>query len=185
MADQLTCAYRKRFASGFTLDARLEIPQRAAVTVLFGPSGSGKSTLLRAIAGLERVDSESITFRGKDWAGLPPQRRRAGFLFQDYALFPHLTVAQNVGFASDQGVAQKAMERFGVADLSARRPQTLSGGQQQRVALARAVAAGPELLLLDEPLSALDARVRKQLRQWMRTLHDEVKVKTVLVTHDS
>ncbi|HXA49651.1 MAG TPA: ATP-binding cassette domain-containing protein, partial [Candidatus Acidoferrum sp.] len=170
MADQLTCDCFHRFRSGFTLDASLRIPESASVTVLFGPSGSGKTTLLRAIAGLERMERADVCFRGRDWTTLPPQQRRAGFLFQDYALFPHLTVADNVRYAATPEQARHAMEILGIAKLAAQMPRTLSGGEQQRVALARAIAAGPDLLLLDEPLSALDAPTRARLRQELRAL---------------
>jgi molybdate transport system ATP-binding protein len=184
MADQLNCECFKRFASGFALDASLRIPESASVSVLFGPSGSGKTTLLRAIAGLERMDRADIRFRGREWTALPPQRRRAGFLFQDYALFPHLTVAQNVGYAATPERARHAMETLGVTALAAQMPRTLSGGEQQRVALARAIAAGPDLLLLDEPLSALDAPTRTRLRQELRSLLLTTGVPAIVVTHD-
>lgn len=184
MADQLTCDCFHRFRSGFTLDASLRIPESASITVLFGPSGSGKTTLLRAIAGLERMDRADIHFRGREWTTLPPQQRRAGFLFQDYALFPHLSVAHNVGYAATPERARRAMDTFGLAKLAAQMPRTLSGGEQQRVALARAVAAGPDLLLLDEPLSALDAPTRTRLRQELRALLLTAGVPAIVVTHD-
>ena len=184
MAEQLTCDCFKRFPSGFTLDASLRIPEGASVTVLFGPSGSGKTTLLRAIAGLERADRTAVRFRGREWTALPPQQRRAGFLFQDYALFPHLTVEQNVAFAAASERARAAMDTFGIRDLASRRPRTLSGGQQQRVALARAVASGPDLLLLDEPLSALDAPSRARMRHELRALLLATSVPAIVVTHD-
>ncbi|MBS1859371.1 MAG: ABC transporter ATP-binding protein [Acidobacteria bacterium] len=184
MADQLICDCRKRFPSGFTLDAALRIPGDVPVTVLFGPSGSGKSTLLRAIAGLEPMDRAAIHFRGREWTQLPPQQRRAGFLFQDYALFPHLTVAGNVAYAATPESARRAMDAFGISALAAQRPRTLSGGQQQRVALARAIAASPDLLLLDEPLSALDAPARARMRQDLRSLLLASAVPAIVVTHD-
>jgi len=184
MADQLTCDCFHRFPSGFILEASLRIPESASVTVLFGPSGSGKTTLLRAIAGLQRMDRAAIYFRGREWTSLPPQQRRAGFLFQDYALFPHLTVAENVAYAATPDRAHGALETFGIAALASQRPRTLSGGQQQRVALARAIAAGSDLLLLDEPLSALDAPARARLRQELRAILLAAGVPAIVVTHD-
>ncbi|HUP03500.1 MAG TPA: ABC transporter ATP-binding protein, partial [Bryobacteraceae bacterium] len=191
MADELICACRKRRAGGFDLDASLRIGLfESPVSVLFGPSGAGKTTLMRLLAGLEEPDSGAIRFRGETWYDsarglcLPPQRRRAGFLFQDYALFPHLTVAANVAYAARPEKARAAMETFGIADLAARRPRELSGGQQQRVALARALAAEPALLLLDEPLSALDAPARARMRQDLRHMLRDSGVPSVVVTHD-
>jgi molybdate transport system ATP-binding protein len=174
MAEQLICRVRQRLRSGFELDADLCVPlAQSRVTVLFGPSGSGKTTLLRLLAGLDRPDEGVIACRGATWydssrgVHLPPQRRRAGFLFQDYALFPHLTVEANVAFAGRERAAA-LMDTFGLADLAALYPRAISGGQQQRVALARALAAGSALLLLDEPLSALDAASRVRLRTDLR-----------------
>jgi len=191
MADELICRARKRLSPGFELDAGLRVPlDRSRVTVLFGPSGSGKTTLLRLLAGLDRPDEGVIAFRSAVWhdsargVHLPPQRRRAGFLFQDYALFPHLTVAENVAFAGSRERAAELMRTFGVADLAASYPRAISGGQQQRVALARALAAGSALLLLDEPLSALDAASRVRLRTGLRRMLLAGGVPSVLVTHD-
>jgi molybdate transport system ATP-binding protein len=181
--DSLVCDCRKRLASGFTLDARVTLPL-TGVTVLFGASGSGKTTLLRLLAGLERPDSGSIVFRGRPWESLAPQQRRAGFLFQDYALFPHLTVAENVAYAAPPATAAGLMEAFGLDDLADRLPHAISGGQQQRTALARALAAGPELLLLDEPLSALDAPTRLRMRYELRRLLLAGGVPSIVVTHD-
>ena len=187
----LVCDCRKTLGSGFALDAQLSIPlDRSGVTVLFGPSGSGKTTLLRLLAGLERPDSGSIVFRGSTWHDsaraihLPPQARRAGFLFQEYALFPHLTVAQNVAYAAPHVTAQGLMDAFGLAALADRLPREISGGQQQRTALARALAAGPQLLLLDEPLSALDAATRTRMRYELRRLLLTGGVPCIVVTHD-
>jgi molybdate transport system ATP-binding protein len=182
-SDLLVCDCRKRLASGFTVEARMTIPL-AGVTVLFGESGSGKTTLLRLLAGLERADSGSILFRGRHWEALAPQERRAGFLFQEYALFPHLTVAENVEYAAPREAAMKLMNAFGLAELADRMPRAISGGQQQRAALARALAAGPELLLLDEPLSALDAATRTRMRQELRRLLLGGGVPSIVVTHD-
>ena len=173
------------------MEAELEIPlDRARVVVLFGPSGSGKTTLLRMLAGLERPDAGSIVFRGVSWFDsarsihLPPQERRAGFLFQDYALFPHLTVAENIRYAASRETAHKLLETFGLADLAGSKPRALSGGEQQRVALARALAAEPALLLLDEPLSALDAPTRARTRYELRRMLLASGVPSIVVTHD-
>ena len=195
MADELICrvrsALRGRHASGFVLDAELRLALREApVTVLFGPSGAGKTTLLRVLAGLERADEGEIAFAGRTWfdaargIDLAPQKRRAGFLFQDYALFPHLTVRQNVEFAARRGAADGLLKAFGLAELADRMPRAISGGQQQRAALARALAAGPELLLLDEPLSALDAATRAHLRHELRRALIGGGVPAIVVTHD-
>ncbi len=189
MAGELICRCRKRLPPSFQLDVDFRIPLDASpVTVLFGPSGAGKTTLLRLIAGLERPDSGSIQFKGREWFGpvnLPPQERRASFLFQQYALFPHLTVAENVAFgARDGGKATHFMEAFGLGELQQRLPRAISGGQQQRVALARALAADPALLLLDEPLSALDAGLRARLRQELRRSLLTSAVPAIVVTHD-
>ena len=190
MAGDLTCALRKRLASGFTVDAKLRIPlDDAPVTVLFGPSGAGKTTLLRLLAGLERADEGSVEFRGRMWCDrarsiwMPPQQRRAGFLFQEGALFPHLTVERNVSFAGREKTPM-VMERFGLKELASRLPGEISAGQRQRVALARALAAEPELLLLDEPLSALDAATRVRMRRELRSLLLAGGVASIVVTHD-
>jgi molybdate transport system ATP-binding protein len=201
LSGQLNCRCRKRLASGFELDACLRIPlAESPVTVLFGPSGSGKTTLLRLLAGLERPDDGVMSLGDTIWCDttcgdticgnkgraicLPPQQRRAGFLFQDYALFPHLTVAQNVGFAATPEAARELLKTFGLAEFAERRPRALSGGQQQRVALARALAAKPALLLLDEPLSALDAPSRMRMRHELRRTLLESGVPSIVVTHD-
>ena len=191
MADQLICQCRKRLSKGFAVEADLRIPlDRAPVTVLFGPSGSGKTTLLRMIAGLERPDAGSIVFGERPWFDatrafhLAPQKRRAGFLFQEYALFPHLTVAQNVAYAASRETARQLLDTFGLAELAGRKPRAISGGQQQRVALARALAAQPALLLLDEPLSALDAPTRYRTRYELRRMLLAGGVPSIVVTHD-
>jgi molybdate transport system ATP-binding protein len=191
MARELTAECRKRLASGFELDAALRIPlEDAPVTVLFGPSGSGKTTLLRLIAGLERPDEGWISMDGAVWfdhargIDLAPQKRHAAFLFQEYALFPHLTVAQNVKFAGQAEACAGLLERFGLGALANRLPRELSGGQQQRVALVRALASNPALLLLDEPLSALDAATRARTRHELRKLLVESGVRSIVVTHD-
>ncbi|MCX6627158.1 MAG: ABC transporter ATP-binding protein [Candidatus Solibacter sp.] len=191
MADQLICQCRKRLSKAFEVEADLCLPlHQAPVTVLFGPSGSGKTTLLRMLAGLERPDAGSIVFRESPWFDaaraihLPPRQRRAGFLFQDYALFPHPTVAENVAYAASRETASKLLDAFGLTDLAARKPRAISGGQQQRVALARALAAQPALLLLDEPLSALDAPTRSRTRYELRRMLLAGGVPSIVVTHD-
>ena len=191
MAGELICECRKRLLTGFELDANLRVPlSESPVTVLFGPSGSGKTTFLRMLAGLDLPDGGSIEFAGAPWfdhargISLAPQQRRAAFLFQDYALFPHLTVLENVAYASNRDAATVLLTRFGLSDLADRLPRAISGGQQQRVALARALAAQPALLLLDEPLSALDAATRIRTRQELRRLLLESRVPSIVVTHD-
>jgi sulfate/thiosulfate transport system ATP-binding protein len=164
-----------------------------SLTALLGPSGGGKSTLLRVIAGLEVPDSGTVTINGIDATRLAPQRRNVGFVFQHYAAFKHMTVHDNVAFGLKIRKRPKAEIRKRVAELlelvhieqfADRYPAQLSGGQRQRMALARALAVEPQVLLLDEPFGALDAQVRKELRAWLRRLHDEVHVTTVFVTHD-
>jgi sulfate/thiosulfate transport system ATP-binding protein len=183
----------KRFGTFTALDdVSLEIPD-GSLTAVLGPSGSGKSTLLRIVAGLERPDSGEILLSGEDATRLAPQRRNVGFVFQHYAAFKHMTVRDNVGFALSIRKRPKAEIRERVDELlelvqlqgfADRYPSKLSGGQRQRMALARALAAKPGVLLLDEPFGALDARVRAELRDWLRRLHEEVHVTTVFVTHD-
>jgi molybdate transport system ATP-binding protein len=195
MADELTgalsCLCRTRLASGFELDADLRLPlDRAPITVLFGPSGAGKTTLLRMLAGLDRPREGAIAFRGRPWFDssrglcLQPQQRRAGFVAQDYALFPHLTVARNIAYAAHPGTGRDYLEAFGLAGLAGRLPRAISSGQRQRVALARALAAQPALLLLDEPLSALDASARTRTGQQLRQILIESGVPSIIVTHD-
>jgi sulfate transport system ATP-binding protein len=173
-------------------DVSLEI-EAGSLTALLGPSGSGKSTLLRVIAGLEVPESGIVTIEGRDVTGLPPQKRGIGFVFQHYAAFKHMTVRDNVGFGltirkrPKAEVSDRVRELLAVVGLEGyadRYPAQLSGGQRQRMALARALAVEPRVLLLDEPFGALDAKVRAELRAWLRRLHDEVHVTTVLVTHD-
>jgi sulfate transport system ATP-binding protein len=183
----------KRFG-GFTAldDVSLEIPG-GSLTALLGPSGSGKSTLLRIIAGLETPDTGRVEINGTDATALPPQRRGVGFVFQHYAAFKHMTVRQNVAFGlrirrrprpEVRDRVDELLELVQLTGLGGRYPSQLSGGQRQRMALARALAVEPTVLLLDEPFGALDARVRQELRGWLRRLHEEVHVTTVLVTHD-
>jgi sulfate/thiosulfate transport system ATP-binding protein len=183
----------KRFDSFVALDdVSLEIPE-GSLTAVLGPSGSGKSTLLRIVAGLERPDSGEIRLSGEDATRLTPQRRNVGFVFQHYAAFKHMTVRDNVAFAltirkrPKQEIRERVEELLELVQLQGfadRYPSRLSGGQRQRMALARALAAKPSVLLLDEPFGALDARVRAELRDWLRRLHEEVHVTTVFVTHD-
>jgi sulfate transport system ATP-binding protein len=170
----------------------LEIPS-GSLTALLGPSGSGKSTLLRVVAGLEAPDSGTVVIDGRDATGLPPQKRGIGFVFQHYAAFKHMSVRENVAFGlrvrkrPKTEVDARVKELLGIVGLGGyadRYPSQLSGGQRQRMALARALAVEPSVLLLDEPFGALDAKVRAELRAWLRRLHDEVHVTTVLVTHD-
>src|SRR6266511_2296819 len=173
-------------------DVSVEVPG-GSLTALLGPSGSGKSTLLRIIAGLERPDAGRVLIDRHDVTGRPPQKRGVGFVFQHYAAFKHMTVRKNVAFALEIRKRPKAeirervdhlLELVQLAGLAERYPAQLSGGQRQRMALARALAVEPSVLLLDEPFGALDARVRKELRAWLRRLHDEVHVTTIIVTHD-
>ncbi|MGL4307234.1 MAG: sulfate/molybdate ABC transporter ATP-binding protein [Mycobacteriaceae bacterium] len=183
----------KRYGDFAALDnINFEVPS-GSLTALLGPSGSGKSTLLRSIAGLDHPDSGTITIDGKDVTGVPPQRRGIGFVFQHYAAFKHMTVWDNVAFGLKIRKRPKSeikrkvddlLEIVGLSGFQGRYPAQLSGGQRQRMALARALAVDPQVLLLDEPFGALDAKVREDLRAWLRRLHDEVHVTTVLVTHD-
>ena len=183
----------KRFADFVALDdVSVDVPD-GSLTALLGPSGSGKSTLLRIIAGLETPDRGSVVIGGRDVTGLAPQQRDVGFVFQHYAAFKHMTFRDNVGFGLRIRKMPKTEIRKRVDDLLAlvqldgfadRYPDQLSGGQRQRMALARALAVEPRVLLLDEPFGALDARVREELRDWLRRLHQQVHVTTVLVTHD-
>jgi sulfate/thiosulfate transport system ATP-binding protein len=183
----------KRYGDFVALDnIDFDVP-KGSLTALLGPSGSGKSTLLRAIAGLDQPDTGTITIDGRDVTTVAPQRRGIGFVFQHYAAFKHLTVRDNVAFGlkirkrPKAEVAEKVdhlLEVVGLSGFQTRYPSQLSGGQRQRMALARALAVDPQVLLLDEPFGALDAKVRDDLRAWLRRLHDEVHVTTVLVTHD-
>jgi sulfate transport system ATP-binding protein len=187
----------KRFGTfaalnGVTLEAK-----PGEFLALLGPSGSGKTTLLRIMAGLEFPDSGNVLFEGKDVTGLGVRDRRIGFVFQHYALFPHMSVVDNVAFgltvkrrserpkrAEIVRRAQELLDLVQLGHLGRRYPAQLSGGQRQRVALARALAVDPKLLLLDEPFGALDAKVRKELRRWLRDLHDRMGLTSVFVTHD-
>jgi sulfate/thiosulfate transport system ATP-binding protein len=183
----------KRFGDFVALDdVSLDVPA-GGLMALLGPSGSGKSTLLRVLAGLEPPDAGEVWISGEHATDLAPQKRGVGFVFQHYAAFKHMTVFDNVAFGltirkrpKDEIRARvhELIELVQLSGFESRYPAHLSGGQRQRMALARALAVEPEVLLLDEPFGALDARVRKELRAWLRRLHDEVHVTTVFVTHD-
>jgi sulfate transport system ATP-binding protein len=184
---------KKRFGDFVAIDNVSLAVEDGSLTALLGPSGSGKSTLLRVIAGLEAPDEGTVEISGRDATRLPAQKRGIGFVFQHYAAFKHMTVRDNVAFGlkvrrrPKAEIAAKVDELLRIVGLDgyqARYPAQLSGGQRQRMALARALAVEPEVLLLDEPFGALDANVRAELRDWLRRLHDEVHVTTVLVTHD-
>jgi sulfate transport system ATP-binding protein len=183
----------KRFGDFVALDdVSLEVAD-GALTALLGPSGSGKSTLLRVIAGLEQPDSGEVVITGQRATHLPARKRDIGFVFQHYAAFKHMTVHDNVAFgltirkrdkAETKRRVDELLELVGLNGYQQRYPSQLSGGQRQRMALARALAVQPRVLLLDEPFGALDANVRADLRAWLRRLHEEIHVTTVLVTHD-
>ena len=187
----------KRFGQFAALDqVNLKVPTGELVALL-GPSGSGKTTLLRIIAGLEFADSGTVLFDGEDTTQRTARDRRVGFVFQHYALFRHMTVFENIAFGlkvrpravrpSKEQIRAKVdelLKLIQLKNLSGRYPSQLSGGQRQRVALARALAVEPKVLLLDEPFGSLDAKVRLELRRWLRQLHDEVHITSVFVTHD-
>ena len=187
----------KRFGNFVALDnINLDIPTGELVALL-GPSGCGKTTLLRIIAGMEAADEGDILFSGAEATHLHARERNVGFVFQHYALFRHMTVFENVAFGlrvkprkdrpSDAEIKRRVMELLGLVQLdwlADRYPSQLSGGQRQRIALARALAVEPKVLLLDEPFGALDTKVRKELRRWLRRLHDDMHISSVFVTHD-
>ncbi|AKQ56366.1 sulfate/molybdate ABC transporter ATP-binding protein [Bordetella hinzii] len=187
----------KRFNDFRALDNVSLHIETGELVALLGPSGCGKTTLLRIIAGLESADSGSVLFSGEDATGVDVRQRQVGFVFQHYALFKHMTVFENVAFGlrvkhrsqrpSEARIRAKVHELLQLVQLdwlADRYPAQLSGGQRQRIALARALAVEPRVLLLDEPFGALDAKVRKELRRWLRRLHDELHVASVFVTHD-
>ena len=183
----------KRFGNFTALDGvSVDVPT-GSLTALLGPSGSGKSTLLRVIAGLEQPDKGEVLLDGEDVTRRPPQSRGVGFVFQHYAAFKHMTVWDNVAFGLTirrrprgeiEERVSELLDLVQLTGLSKRYPAQLSGGQRQRMGLARALAVDPKVLLLDEPFGALDARVREELRLWLRRLHDETHTTTVIVTHD-
>ncbi|HYX78587.1 MAG TPA: sulfate ABC transporter ATP-binding protein [Solirubrobacterales bacterium] len=184
---------RKQFGDFVALDEVSVTVPDGSLTALLGPSGSGKSTLLRVIAGLEPPDMGRIVIKGRDATGVPAQDRGVGFVFQHYAAFKHMTVRDNIAFgltirkrprSEIESRVRELVQLVHLDGFTDRYPSQLSGGQRQRMALARALAVEPEVLLLDEPFGALDANVRKELRQWLRRLHDEVHVTTIFVTHD-
>jgi sulfate/thiosulfate transport system ATP-binding protein len=188
-----TRSVTKRFGEFVALDDVSITVESNSLTALLGPSGSGKSTLLRVIAGLETPDSGDVFISGKEATAVKPQKRGVGFVFQHYAPFKHMTVRENVAFALTIRRRPKAevrarvdelLELVQLTGLDGRYPAQLSGGQRQRMALARALAPEPDVLLLDEPFGALDARVRKELRSWLRRLHEETHTTTIIVTHD-
>ena len=183
----------KRFGDFVALDDVSLDVESGSLTALLGPSGSGKSTLLRIVAGLDSADTGEILLSGRDATALTPQKRNVGFVFQHYAAFKHMTVRENVAFGlkvrkrPKAEIADRVDELLNLVQLQSfghRYPAQLSGGQRQRMGLARALAPEPQVLLLDEPFGALDARVRAELREWLRQLHDVVHVTTVFVTHD-
>ncbi|MDR2839392.1 MAG: molybdenum ABC transporter ATP-binding protein [Azonexus sp.] len=178
--------------SGFTLDVDLTLPARG-VTALFGPSGSGKTTLLRCLAGLEKAPQGRLRFKGQIWQDehiwLPPHRRPLGYVFQEARLFPHLSVLGNLRYgqkrspeARPSGLDQ-AIELLGIAPLLQRQPETLSGGERQRVAIARALAVGPQVLLMDEPLAALDLQRKREILPYLERLRDELDIPLLYVSH--
>jgi molybdate transport system ATP-binding protein len=199
MSGDLVAHFTLRYRQGPSITGHLRLPlDRRHVTVLFGPSGAGKTSLLRCLAGLERPQSGHIQAGDELWFHadrslcLSPQQRGVGYLFQEYALFPHLTVAGNIGYglhrlppAARRAKTDELLARFDLTGLADRRPRQLSGGQQQRVALARVLARKPRLLLLDEPLSALDAALRQELRQELSRILAALDIPVVLITHDA
>ena len=183
----------KRFDDFLALDDVSVEVGSGSLTALLGPSGSGKSTLLRIVAGLETADAGSVSIDGVDVTGRPPQKRGVGFVFQHYAAFKHMTVHDNVAFglrirkrpkAEIEERVSRLLQLVQLDRFAKRFPSQLSGGQRQRMGLARALAIDPSVLLLDEPFGALDARVRAELREWLRRLHEETHTTTVIVTHD-
>ena len=198
MADELVVDIERGFPAGPLIRANIRLDlAEGSTAILFGPSGSGKTTVLRSIAGLERPNRGAISFGGDVWfdssrrINLAPELRRVGLLFQEYALFPHLTIRQNIEYGLNHErkserhrVSDEIMNLFEITELADRRPREISGGQAQRVALARAVAPRPRILLLDEPLGALDIPTRSRVRGELRRLLENVRIPSLLVTHD-
>src|ERR1700684_2661029 len=187
----------KKFGRFPALNGASFVAPQGGFISLLGPSGSGKTTLLRILGGLEFADGGSVRFADLNWLDMPARTHNAGFVFQQYALFKHMTVADNIAFGlrvrprnrrpSGADIRRRVTELLALVQLPGledRYPSQLSGGQRQRVALARALAIEPRMLLLDEPFGALDAKVRKELRQWLRHIHDKTGITTVFVTHD-
>lgn len=175
-----------------TFDVKVDIPD-GSLTAIYGPSGAGKTTLLNIIAGILKSDSGIISFRNNTWFSsksqtfVPPNKRKIGFVFQDYALFNHMTVEQNLNYAASKGnlsIIDTLLEEMQLTELRKRKPSTLSGGQKQRVALARALAQQPEILLMDEPLSALDHSIRSKLQDYILWAHKKFELTTLLVSHN-
>jgi len=188
---ELIAEIRKNFDDRFRIDAEIRIAGTAPTVILFGPSGAGKTSVLRCIAGLEPVTSGRILLNGRDWTNLPPQRRPIGYVFQEYALFPHLTVESNIAYGlrrlpplERKSRVERVASTLRIEDLLGRHPSQLSGGQQQRVALARAIVREPELLLLDEPFAALDMSTRDHVRSEVTRALRGLHIPTILVTHD-
>jgi sulfate transport system ATP-binding protein len=188
---------RRKFRGVAALDGVSLSVRAGEFLALLGPSGSGKTTLLRVLAGLDFADAGRIVINGRDMMGVPARKRRIGFVFQHYALFRHMSVASNIAFglsvrprstrppqATMRARVEDLLQMMGIPELADRLPHEISGGQRQRVALARALAIEPELLLLDEPFGALDAKVRHNLRLWLRELHDRMGLTSIFVTHD-
>jgi molybdate transport system ATP-binding protein len=188
---ELIADIRKSFASGFRIEAELRVQGDAPVVILFGPSGAGKTTVLRCIAGLEPLDVGRIIFDSHDWTHVAPQRRPFGYVFQEYALFPHLDAAANITYGlrklppiERKNRVERISAMLQISELLKRYPSEMSGGQQQRVALARALVREPKLLLLDEPFSALDAASRDHIRAEIARVLRSLKIPSVVVTHD-
>jgi len=188
---ELIAEIRKRFDSRFSVEAALYLRGDAPIGILFGPSGAGKTTVLRCIAGLETMKDGRIVFDGQAWTNIPPQQRPVGYVFQEYALFPHLDVESNIAYGLKRLTSAERSKRIDdivstlqIQDLRRQRPAELSGGQQQRVALARALVREPKLLLLDEPFAALDIGTRDHVRTEVSRLLRSLRIPTIVVTHD-
>jgi molybdate transport system ATP-binding protein len=188
---ELIAEIRKSFDNRFRVEADIRVHGEAPVLILFGPSGAGKTTVLRCVAGLEALDGGRIVFDGQDWMRVPPQQRPVGYVFQEYAIFPHLDVEANIAYGIrrlDSAVRKQRIDRISntlkIQDLMKRRSTELSGGQQQRVALARALVREPKLLLLDEPFAALDIGTRDHVRTELVRVLKNLRIPAIVVTHD-